>query len=96
MEQIHATQAARRLSDRLNPVPYQGASFELTRGGQRSARLVPVGPPKEVKVSALNELFARLPDYPGWERIASPSNATFSTDKRHSIETETLGATEFG
>jgi len=61
VEQVNATQAARNLSDLLNRVAYQGASFELTRGGQRIARLVPVGPPKRVKVAELNDIFARLP-----------------------------------
>ena len=61
MEEINVTQAARNLSELLNRVAYQGASFELTRGGRRIARLVPPGPPKEVKVSDLNALFDRLP-----------------------------------
>lgn len=50
MEQLNVTQAARQLSDLLNRVAYQGASFELTRGGRSIARLVPAGPPKRVKV----------------------------------------------
>jgi hypothetical protein len=33
----------------------------LTRGGRRIARLVPTGPSREVRVSDLNALFARLP-----------------------------------
>jgi prevent-host-death family protein len=61
MEQVNVTQAARQLSDLLNRVAYQGASFELTRGGRRIARLVPAGPPERVKVSELNAIFARLP-----------------------------------
>lgn len=61
MEEINVTTAARNLSELLNRVAYQGASFELTRGGKSIARLVPVGPAKRVKVSELNDLFARLP-----------------------------------
>jgi len=61
MEQVNVTQAARQLSDLLNRVAYQGASFELTRGGRSIARLVPAGPPKRVKVSELNDIFARIP-----------------------------------
>jgi antitoxin (DNA-binding transcriptional repressor) of toxin-antitoxin stability system len=61
MEQVNATQAARQLSDLLNRVSSQGVSFELTRGGHRIARLVPAPSPKALKVSELNDLFARLP-----------------------------------
>lgn len=61
MEEINVTQAARNLSELLNRVAYQGVSFELTRGGKRLARLVPSGPPTEVKVADLNGLFDRLP-----------------------------------
>ena len=61
MEKINVTQAARNLSELLNRVAYQGVSFELMRGGRRIARLVPPGPPKEVRVSDLNALFDRLP-----------------------------------
>jgi antitoxin (DNA-binding transcriptional repressor) of toxin-antitoxin stability system len=61
MERVNVTQAARQLSDLLNRVAYQGASFELIRGGRRIARLVPAGPPERVKVSELNAIFARLP-----------------------------------
>ncbi|MEA1049063.1 hypothetical protein U5801_04460 [Lamprobacter modestohalophilus] len=63
MEQVNATQAARQLSDLLNRVSSQGVSFELIRGGRRIARLVPVPAPspKDLKVSELNGLFARLP-----------------------------------
>ena len=61
MEEINVTSAARNLSELLNRVADRGASFELTRGGRCLARLVPTGPPKEVRVGDLNALFARLP-----------------------------------
>ena len=61
MEEINVTNAARNLSELLNRVAYQGASFELTRGGKSIARLVPAGPAKQLRVSDLNSLFARLP-----------------------------------
>lgn len=61
MEEINVTSAARNLSELLNRVAYHGASFELKRGGKSIARLVPAGPAKQVKVSDLNDLFARLP-----------------------------------
>jgi len=61
MEEISVTAAARNLSELLNRVAYQGASFELVRGGKRIARLVPAGPAKQIKVSELNRLFAGFP-----------------------------------
>lgn len=85
MEQINVTQASRQLSDLLNRVAYQGASFELTRGGRRIARLVPVGPSKAVKVAELNALFARLPalddDAEAFERDIADSEATLTQDR---------------
>ncbi len=61
MEEISVTSAARNLSELLNRVAYQGTSFELKRGGKSIARLVPAVPAKQLKVSDLNDLFARLP-----------------------------------
>jgi antitoxin (DNA-binding transcriptional repressor) of toxin-antitoxin stability system len=41
MERISVTKASRQLSDLLNRVFYQGASFELERGNRIVARLSP-------------------------------------------------------
>ena len=86
MDEINVTQAARNLSELLNRVAHQGASFELTRGGKRIARLVPSGPPKEVKVGDLNALFDRLPrldsdDVDAFERDIAESDAVLATDR---------------
>jgi len=86
MEEINVTQAARNLSEMLNRVAYQGASFELTRGGRRIARLVPSGPYKEVQVSDLNALFARLPrldpdDVDAFARDIAESDAALAPDR---------------
>ena len=61
METVTATEAARRFSEILNLVRYQGKSFEILRGKETVARLVPAGAPRSVKVSDLRSLFARLP-----------------------------------
>lgn len=61
MERISATEAARNFSDILNRVRYQGASFEIARGNEVVARIVPAAPPRTVKVAALDELFTKLP-----------------------------------
>jgi len=85
MEQVNVTQAARQLSDLLNRVAYQGASFELTRGGRRIARLVPAGPPKRVKVSELNDIFARVPklgdDADAFERDIADAQSAIVPDR---------------
>ena len=61
MEKINVTQAARQFSELLNRVAYQGAAFELERGGKPVARLVPVMPPGRIAVASLNDFFAGLP-----------------------------------
>lgn len=85
MEQVNVTQAARRLSDLLKRVAYQGASFELTRGGRRIARLVPAGSSKTVKVSELNAIFARLPkledDAEAFERDIADAQSILVPDR---------------
>lgn len=62
MERINVTQAARRFSDLLNRVLYQGATFELERGNKVIARITPAGPPRHVPVRDLNGLFSDLPE----------------------------------
>ncbi len=86
MEEINVTQAARTLSKMLNRVACQGASYELTRGGRRIARLVPSGPSKEVQVSDLKALFARLPrldpdDIDAFARDIAESDAALAPDR---------------
>ncbi len=61
MERIDVTQAARRFSDLLNRVCYQGASFELERNRQVVARLLPAAGGRRVAVADLDRLFAELP-----------------------------------
>lgn len=61
MERISATEAARGFSEVLNRVRYQGTSFEVERGNEVVARIVPAQVPAGVRVVDLNRLFARLP-----------------------------------
>jgi len=61
MERISATAAARGFSEVLNRVKYQGTSFEVERGSEVIARIVPAKASSPVKMSELNRLFARLP-----------------------------------
>lgn len=61
MERISATDAARNFSDLLNRVHSQGVSFEITRGTEVVARIVPDSPPQGVKLVELDRLFAQLP-----------------------------------
>ncbi len=61
MVRISVTEAARRFSDLLNRVLYQGETFELERSNKVIARLSPASPPSRVRAADLNELFRRLP-----------------------------------
>ena len=59
---ISATDASRSMSNILNKVHYQGQSFEIKRGREVIAKIVPVMPKKHnMQVSELNEFFKRLP-----------------------------------
>lgn len=62
MERINVTKASRQLSDLLNRVFYQGASFELERGNRVVARLSPPESSVQgVPIRELNRLFDELP-----------------------------------
>ena len=58
---ITATDAARRFSDVLNQVRYQGAEFDIVRGKDVVARLVPAAPVGGVALDRLDELARELP-----------------------------------
>lgn len=58
---ITATDAARRFSDVLNQVRYQGAQFDIVRGKEVIARLVPAAPTGGVSLDRLDELARSLP-----------------------------------
>ena len=58
---IMATDAARRFSDVLNQVRYQGVEFDIVRGREVVARLVPAAPPGGVALDRLDALVRSLP-----------------------------------
>ena len=58
---ITATDVARRLSDVLNQVRYQGEEFDIVRGKEVVARLVPAVPPGGVALDRLDALVRSLP-----------------------------------
>jgi antitoxin (DNA-binding transcriptional repressor) of toxin-antitoxin stability system len=58
---ITATDAARRFSEFLNQVRYQGVEFDIVRGKEVVARLVPAAPPGGVDLDRLDELARSLP-----------------------------------
>ncbi len=59
---ISATEAARNFSDVINQVRYQLVEFDVTRGKEVVARIVPpTKAPLGVPISELNELFRALP-----------------------------------
>ena len=58
---ISATDAARQFSDVLNQVRYQGAEFDIVRGREVVARLVPAAATGGVALDKLDELMRQLP-----------------------------------
>jgi len=60
-KQISATQAARNFSSVLSQVRYQGAEFDVLRGKEIVARIVPAAPSGGVPLDQLNALVASLP-----------------------------------
>ena len=60
-EIVKATEAARSFSDLLDRVCYQGHRFDIQRGRDIVASLVPPGPRGDLPVGQLNQVFAELP-----------------------------------
>jgi antitoxin (DNA-binding transcriptional repressor) of toxin-antitoxin stability system len=58
---ITATEASRSFSNILNKVNYQGESYQIKRGKEIIAKIIPVGRKQTLKIKALNELFKHLP-----------------------------------
>jgi antitoxin (DNA-binding transcriptional repressor) of toxin-antitoxin stability system len=61
IKRISATHAARNFSDLINRVRYQGTSFDIERGNEVIARIVPAGAPFSLSVAELDERWAQLP-----------------------------------
>ncbi|MGB8703015.1 MAG: antitoxin [Thermosynechococcaceae cyanobacterium] len=61
MNRISATKAARNFSDLINRVRYQGASFEIERGNEVIARIIPAVPSTTLSIADLDEQWAKLP-----------------------------------
>jgi antitoxin (DNA-binding transcriptional repressor) of toxin-antitoxin stability system len=77
---ISATEANRNLSDILSKVQYQHQSFDIKRGKDIIARLVPATA-SSMPISELNDLFKRLPaldeeDKVDMERVLSELRAS--------------------
>ena len=58
---ITATDAARRFSDVLNQVRYQSMEFDIVRGKEVVARLVPAAPLGGIALDRLDDLVRSLP-----------------------------------
>lgn len=59
---ISATEASRSLSNILNKVHYQGQSFEVKRGREVIAKIIPAESHKKIlRISELTTLFQNLP-----------------------------------
>ena len=67
---ISATEASRTLSVILNRVHYQGEHYEIKRGKEIIAQIIPVAHKKmPMKVGALNEFFKKLPTLESEDQI---------------------------
>lgn len=58
---ITATDVVRNFSDVLNQVRYQSAEFEIVRGREIVARLLPPAPAGGVPLDRLSDLLQKLP-----------------------------------
>jgi antitoxin (DNA-binding transcriptional repressor) of toxin-antitoxin stability system len=87
---ISATDAARRFSDVLNQVRYQGAEFDIVRGKDVVARLVPAGPPGGVALDRLDELVRSLP------RLGPHETELFARDVERGLARTRPDAVEWG
>ena len=68
---ISATEASRNFSLILNKVHYQGEHYEIKRGSEIIAQIIPVSHKKpSLKVSSLNELLKKLPALDASDQIA--------------------------
>ena len=61
MTKVTATEAARQFSELMNRVKYQGQSFEIVRGNEIVARILPAVPSSPIRAEELNAFFASLP-----------------------------------
>jgi antitoxin (DNA-binding transcriptional repressor) of toxin-antitoxin stability system len=59
VQAVTATEAARRLSDLLNRVRYRGERFQILRGGEVVAQLIPAVQ-TSLDVRGLSQLLARF------------------------------------
>lgn len=69
MADVTATEAGRNFSDLLNRVRYRGESFDVVRGGEVVARLVPA----TAKRATVGALFALVREF-------GPVDDSFATD----------------
>jgi len=58
---IRATEAAREFSKVLSKVYYQGESFDIQRGKEIVAKIIPAAHSPQLRVQDLNALFQSLP-----------------------------------
>lgn len=81
---ITSTEANRHFSDLLNRVRYQGQSFDIKRGKEIVAKLVPAKP--MMLASEFNDFLKSLPaldaeDRQGFEKIIEESRAHLHTTR---------------
>lgn len=84
---ISATEMTRHLSDTLNRVHYQGQSFDIKRGGEVIAKLIPANEGNKVgmPISSLNAFFAQVPKLDSADSIQFEKDIE---DIRHHLKME--------
>ena|SRR5689334_17910045 len=87
---ITATEAARNFSDVLNQVRYQGAEFDIVRGKEVMARIVPAAPSRGVPISQLNALVR------AWPRLGTREAGKLRQGYRARLGTHSPGRSGIG
>jgi antitoxin (DNA-binding transcriptional repressor) of toxin-antitoxin stability system len=70
INRLSATNAARNFSDLINRVRYQGASFEIERGNEVIARIIPTTPSATFQSAQLYGLPSTTTESGWWARWA--------------------------
>lgn len=94
---VKATEAVRSFSDIINRVYYKGESFDIQKGNNIVAQIIPVENKSSVKVKNLDELLKNGPrlDPEEAEQIIKAmyearQNYNFKSDDKYTIPTGTL------
>jgi hypothetical protein len=86
---VSATEAARNFSDLIGQVRYQAASFDVVKGKEVVARIVPAGP------SAPTTLGEQARQLAGGAHLAAEDVASYAADVAEALGQLSLGDSEW-